>query len=240
LYGVFSLTLLGCLLLLVYAVIFCIKTNLLNYKEEQMHYWPAGLCCLFLLAGCGGSGSSTDDSAGFAQADEVEDSNSSSNETVSASSTDEGEVVDGTLITCSDHLEDVVLLINQYRAQSQVCGDTRYPAVDGLVWNELLSEAAEEHSSNMANYDFFDHTGLDGSSVGTRVTAQGYDWSYVAENIAAGQVNAETALADLMASEGHCKNLMSANVSEVGLACVVNGSSTYQRYWTQVFATGRD
>lgn len=43
----------------------------------------------------------------------------------------------------------------------------------------------------MANHDLFNHTGLDDSIVGNRVTNQGYSWSFVAENIAAGQISAQ-------------------------------------------------
>ena len=95
------------------------------------------------------------------------------------------------------------------------------------------------YADNMANYDFFAHEGLDGLSVDGRVTAEGYTWSHVGENIAAGYFSAESVIDGWMNSEGHCKNMMNANFTEVGLACTVNGDSTYKTYWVQNFAKPR-
>lgn len=39
-----------------------------------------------------------------------------------------------------------------------------------------------------------------------------------------------------MSSQGHYRNIMSENVTEMGLACVSNDSAYYSHYWTQVFA----
>jgi len=113
------------------------------------------------------------------------------------------------------------------------------PAVDEVTWNDALTLAAQSHSESMANFDYFDHTGIDDSTVGTRVTDEGYSWSYVSENIAAGQTTAQNVVDAWMGSDGHCKNIMSENVTEMGLACASNSGSTYNYYWTQVFAKPR-
>lgn len=202
-----------------------------------MRYWLTSLVCLFVLSGCGGGGSSSSSTADTSsEVDTVEESTASSEDSSLEEDASEETSVDYTLVGCEDDLQDVVALINEYRAEAQVCGETSYPAVDALVWNDLLTLAAEEHSANMANYDFFSHTGLDDSTVGDRVSAQGYTWYFVAENLAAGQTSAAQALVDLMESEGHCKNIMSATATEIGLACAYNGDATYKAYWTQVFA----
>lgn len=225
-----------------------------------MKYWLASLLCMFMMTGCGGSSSS---STTESTSDDIENTATSSSEEVSTddddqsndeSTTDETSVDDSTttdtnttdttsvdysLITCEDDLSDVLALINQLRVESQTCGDTSYPAVTEITWSSTLTLAATEHSNNMANYNFFDHTGLDGSTVGTRVTAQGYTWSRVSENIAAGQTSAQSVVDGWMSSEGHCANIMNADVTEMGLACQVNSDSDYQRYWTQVFAKPR-
>ncbi|MEE1673760.1 CAP domain-containing protein [Agarivorans aestuarii] len=126
--------------------------------------------------------------------------------------------------------------VNQARSVGRDCGDTFYPAVAALTSNLKLQLAAEEHSNNMANYDFFSHTGLDGSSVATRVSRQGYSWSNVGENIAAGQRSVEAAMNGWLNSSGHCANIMNANYRELGAAKAENASSSYGIYWTQVFA----
>ncbi|WP_298943492.1 CAP domain-containing protein [uncultured Psychromonas sp.] len=222
-----------------------------------MKYWLASLLCMFMITGCGGSSSS---STTESTSDDIENTTTSSSEEVSAevdqssneSTSDETSVNDSTtttdttttsvdysLMTCEDDLSDVLALINQLRIESQTCGETSYPAVAEVTWSSTLTLAATEHSNNMANYNFFDHTGLDGSTVGTRVTAQGYTWSRVSENIAAGQTSAQEVVDGWMSSEGHCANIMNADVTEMGLACQVNSDSDYQRYWTQVFAKPR-
>lgn len=52
-----------------------------------------------------------------------------------------------------------------------------------LAVNTQLSRAAQKHKENMAVQDFFDHTGLDGSSPTTRMFAEGYNSYGAAENI---------------------------------------------------------
>ena len=225
-----------------------------------MKYWLASLLCILMITGCGSNSSSsttestsdegienTSTSSSDDISTDVDESNneSTTNETSvddSATTTDtdtDTSNVDYSLMTCEDNLSEVLALINQLRVESQTCGDTSYPAVAEVTWSSTLTLAASEHSNNMANYNFFDHTGLDGSTVGTRVTAQGYTWSRVSENIAGGQISAQEVVDGWMSSEGHCINIMNSDVTEMGLACQVNSDSDYQRYWTQVFAKPR-
>jgi uncharacterized protein YkwD len=42
-----------------------------------------------------------------------------------------------------------------------------------------------------------------------------------------------------LASAGHCANLMNPVYKDFGAACVRNDATTYERYWTQVFAAPR-
>ena len=201
-----------------------------------MYYWIVGLFCVGLISGCN-NGSSDEDP--------IPDETLFSNESVDQStneSTDESSDVKNTnysQINCTDDLKSVLTLINELRAQEQACGSERFGPVSELNWNTVLASAAQKHSDDMANYDFFNHTGLDGSTVATRVTAQGYIWSSVAENIAAGQTTAQSVVDAWMTSDGHCKNIMSENVIEMGLACSENSDATYTYYWTQVFAKPR-
>ncbi|WP_413691604.1 CAP domain-containing protein [Psychromonas sp. KJ10-2] len=200
-----------------------------------MKSWLALLCCGLSLTACG---SSSSNSSGTVETEATSNTSSTTVQTDSTeTSTDETtDSTDYSAMSCEDNLIEALTLINQLRAESQTCGATTYPAVDAVTWSSVLTLAAEEHSSNMANYNFFSHTGLDDSTVGTRVTAQGYEWSYVSENIAAGQTSVQDAVDGWMESEGHCINIMSENAQEMGLACAVNSDADYQYYWTQVFA----
>ncbi|WP_298441020.1 CAP domain-containing protein [uncultured Ferrimonas sp.] len=143
------------------------------------------------------------------------------------------------VVGCNDELTPLLQAVNAARAAGQHCGSDWYPAVPALSAHAQLQQAALGHSANMANYDFFDHTDLDGHSVADRVNAQGYQWRAVGENIAAGYGSVDAVMAGWLASPGHCRNIMSANYQQLGLACVSNSSSRYHQYWTQVFASPR-
>jgi uncharacterized protein YkwD len=134
---------------------------------------------------------------------------------------------------------EMLAAVNAARATQQDCGGTIMPPVPALTWDAQLEQAAYTHSNDMANYDFFSHTGSDGSSVSTRVTAQGYTWSSVGENIAAGQKDVDAVMKSWIESPGHCLNIMSANFTQMGASFVTNSSTQYGIYWTQVFAKPR-
>ena len=131
-----------------------------------------------------------------------------------------------------DFEEQVVILTNQERA-TYGCGP--------VTMDSRLRAAAEGHSEDMALNDFFSHTGSDGSTVGVRVSAQGYSWSLVGENIAAGYTSPESVVAGWMASSGHRANILNCAYVHIGVGYYYLGNDTgsvnYRHYWTQVFAS---
>jgi uncharacterized protein YkwD len=126
--------------------------------------------------------------------------------------------------------------VNATRTKSKVCGTTTYTAAAALVSNSLLISAAEKHALDMATYNYFSHTGRDGSTVGTRVTRTGYKWSTVGENIAAGYTTIADTVAGWYKSEGHCKNFMNKAFTQVGFGKAYTSTSTYKYYWVAVLA----
>jgi uncharacterized protein YkwD len=197
-----------------------------------MRYLLVGLFCVCLISGCNSDDEASSDN-------KVPDTSTDTTSDVDSGADNDDDDPNYSQISCSDDLTTVLTLINELRTQQQTCGIESYGPVGKLTLNALLTSAAQEHSDNMANYDFFSHTGLDGSTIATRVTAQGYTWSYVAENIARGQTSAQSVVDTWMASDGHCKNIMSENATEMGLACSENSNVSYTYYWTQVFAKPR-
>ena len=100
-----------------------------------------------------------------------------------------------------------------------------------------LRAAARAHSTDMACNHFFSHTGSDGSSVGQRVTAQGYSWSWVGENIfAGGSATPQSAFNWWMNSAPHRANLLHSNYTDIGLGYIYESNSDYGGYFTAVFA----
>ena len=152
---------------------------------------------------------------------------------------DDGSDDDGNVIgSCTLSATQQALLDahNNARASARSCGGTNYPAVPALSWNCKLGAAANKHSQDMATNNFMDHTGSDGSNPGDRIAAEGYSFSAWAENVAAGYSSVDAVMNGWLQSSGHCRNIMSSSVTELGADMVTNPSSTYSRYWTAVFA----
>jgi len=130
-------------------------------------------------------------------------------------------------------------LINAARARGRRCGAKYYPPVAPLVFNPALSDAALEHSRDMARTGNFDHRGHDGSSPSVRVQGAGYAARVVGENIAAGAMTPAEAAQGWLASAPHCENIMDPRFTETGIAFAVNKAARYTLYWTQDFAEPR-
>lgn len=121
-------------------------------------------------------------------------------------------------------------LVNEARTKGCKCGTTDMPAVPALSWNDQLGQAAFGHSEDMKENNYFSHDGSDGSKVSDRVTAKGYTWTAVGENIASGQATEQEVMNSWLKSEKHCKNIMSTYFKEMGAGRSGN-------YWTQVFGS---
>jgi len=114
-----------------------------------------------------------------------------------------------------------------------------------LAPNALLETAATKHSLWMISTDTFSHTGVGGSSPGTRITAEGYSWSTYGENLAmqwsTGTLTIEgsiLALHDgLFRSAGHRVNLMNPSFREVGLGAEAGLYTTEGKTYNSVFLT---
>jgi uncharacterized protein YkwD len=128
--------------------------------------------------------------------------------------------------------------VNALRAQGLQCGSQgAFGAAPALAWNEALARAATAHSRDMAARNYLEHEGQDGSTSVTRVEAQGYLWSRVAENIAGGQPGVAEVVDSWRRSPGHCANLMKPELRHLGAACVRGPGTRYGTYWTLVLGT---
>lgn len=122
---------------------------------------------------------------------------------------------------------------NRYRTMGARCGNRNFPPVEPVVWNSRLAEAAQLHSTDMNENQFFDHTGSGGSTLVSRVEQVGYNYNTIGENIAMGETQTEVIVVEgWMNSPGHCRNIMNGSFSEMGVA-------RSGIYWTQVFGKPR-
>lgn len=102
-----------------------------------------------------------------------------------------------------------------------------------VTYDSRLGVAAQRHADDMLAENFFSHTGSDGSTVGTRVTAAGYNWQRVGENIGRGQDDEEDILRAWVNSSGHQANNVDPRFEDFALAKAGTGS---QQYWVLVLA----
>lgn len=124
--------------------------------------------------------------------------------------------------------QKILQLVNEVRAKGTTCGDTYYPPVGKLVWNDKLEQAALAHSQDMLDNNFFSHTSSNGDNLADRIKDAGYDYQSAGENIAKGYPTEEAVMEGWLNSQGHCANIMNANFTEMGVGRI--GS-----YWTQNF-----
>ncbi|MBB3196679.1 CAP domain-containing protein [Roseateles terrae] len=195
------------------------RTSPVSTAATRRAGWPALLLTL-TLAACGGGGS---------------DSSSGSGSSGSGS----GAAPDGQA-TCklaadADFQKQLLDAINAARAAGANCGTSgTFAATTPLGWNALLAQAADNQSIDMSTNNFFSHTGSNGSTLGQRVTAVGYPWTALGENIAAGQTSVDSVMKGWLASPGHCANIMNPTFQEVGVSCRLAASTKndYGTYWT--------
>lgn len=129
---------------------------------------------------------------------------------------------------------------NSVRVAGAVCNGVDWLSTDPVVLDPLLTCTARWHAADLAANDFFDHESELTGGVDDRVTAAGYDWGRVSENIAGGQLDAAQAVGDWVTSTtGHCENLMDPDVVDAGMAVVKAEGAEFDRYWVQVFGATR-
>jgi uncharacterized protein YkwD len=104
-----------------------------------------------------------------------------------------GTLLGAPAIASADPDSNLLNLINQQRAKAQ-------PPCGPLSQNPQLAAAADRLAKDTrAN----GHTGSDGSTEGTRVTAAGYNWSALGEILAPGHPSAQDAVTGWLNSPGH-------------------------------------
>jgi uncharacterized protein YkwD len=112
----------------------------------------------------------------------------------------------------------------------------RAAGLETLQASRVLSQAARLQARNMAKYNFFDHTDLQGRDPQDRVEIFDREHRYdlVGENIAAGYSSAQATCEGWMHSPGHRANILGEDYTAIGVGFSRGGE--YGRYYVQVFA----
>lgn len=107
----------------------------------------------------------------------------------------------------------LVTLVNQHRAMHNRLA---------LRPSAILMTSAYQHAHDMADNDYFSHTGRNGSTHTSRAHDLGYDpTTWVGGNILYGQPDADAAFLAWKNSPPHNDNMLSANYREIGVAVAV-------------------
>jgi uncharacterized protein YkwD len=121
---------------------------------------------------------------------------------------------------------EVIKLVNVERKKAG-CGS--------LAGESRLHKAAQKHSDLQAEQNSMSHQLPGEASMGDRVTAQGYRWGGVAENVAAGYGTPAAVMDGWMNSSGHKANILNCGYKHIGVGVKKSGKGTL--YWTQNFAS---
>jgi len=122
-------------------------------------------------------------------------------------------------------------IINDYRQQN---------GLGPLAACRSLNRTAQGHSEDMRDNNYFSHTGLNNSSPWTRACDACFDLgcgpsTAMAENIAAGNSDAQSTFTQWKNSPGHNKNMLGSKFTMIGIGRATGGGQ-YGVYWTNVFA----
>ena len=119
----------------------------------------------------------------------------------------------------------VVCLVNRQR---------RLHGLPRLRENRRLNRSAQGWTNVMVRHRDFSH----GADFSARISAVGFDWSNVGENIATGFTTAGAVVRAWMGSKGHCQNILNPQYRYVGTGVSdrsIPGFSTRDGTWTQDF-----
>lgn len=93
-----------------------------------------------------------------------------------------------------------------------------------------LTNVAQVKSDDMSQNNYFSHTSPTHGSPFDMIRDHGVSYRSAGENIAQGQRTPEQVVQAWMNSEGHRKNILSADFTHIGVGYNANG-----HYWTQMF-----
>lgn len=118
-------------------------------------------------------------------------------------------------------------LINDYRKKN---------GAGALSLQNQLGAAAEHHSQDMAEKDYFKHRLANGDSPEENIERFGYKgWNRIGENIAAGYETANKVMEAWKKSPDHDRTMRSKDYTEIGIGRAYDKDSKYGWYWTTTF-----
>ena len=124
----------------------------------------------------------------------------------------------------SSYQQQVLDLVNAERTKR---------GISALTLDSNLSSVATKKSQDMVNKNYFDHTSPTYGSPFDMMKQFGISYSTAGENIAKGQKTPQEVVTAWMNSEGHRKNILNPNFTNLGVGIAKDSKGT--TYWTQMF-----
>ncbi len=110
-------------------------------------------------------------------------------------------------------------------------------AVHGLAplhWNARLAEAAAMHATDLQRCGKLAHDGCDGSQLPQRAARAGYAFRRLSENLALCPCDAAAVVPLWLNSEGHRRNLLDPNATEMGADTRADAADLRRQQWVLV------
>ncbi len=109
-----------------------------------------------------------------------------------------------------------------------------------LVFNDKLNIASQGHTDDMLAQGYYSHNSLDGRTPAMRITATGYLYQAMGENIAKGQRTVKEVMDDWMASPEHRANILNPFYEDIGIGLSFGKNTNgYEILWGQDFGKPR-
>ncbi|WP_071120111.1 CAP domain-containing protein [Romboutsia timonensis] len=124
----------------------------------------------------------------------------------------------------SSYQQQVLDLVNVERTKR---------GISALTLDSNLSSVATKKSQDMVNKNYFDHTSPTYGSPFDMMKQFGISYRTAGENIAKGQKTPQEVVTAWMNSEGHRKNILNPNFTNLGVGIAKDSKGT--TYWTQMF-----
>jgi len=121
---------------------------------------------------------------------------------------------------------DLLLQVNAARAAH---------GLQQVRWNAKLAEAAAAHGADLQSCGKLAHEGCDGNILPQRASRAGYAFRRITENLALCACDAAAVVKAWLQSDGHRRNLLDPNVTEMGADTRLDKADLRRQQWVQVF-----
>jgi uncharacterized protein YkwD len=131
--------------------------------------------------------------------------------------------------------DEVVVLLNERRAEGAVCIDDMLDPAGPLRMDPALRCAARKHARDMAEQDYFSNVDPDEVDLFMRAELAEYEGMVLDQNIGAAHSTPEQLVTAVMGNTELCIHVMAPEADEIGVGYLEYEGATYPNYWTQVF-----